>query len=73
MADAADRAEAAAAAAADAAGGKGKGKGKKVPKFERLRLTGEARLEVTTIRALLLHPCWWLFTKCPCAPVILVA
>ena len=41
VADAADRAEAAAAAAADAAGGKGKGKGKKIPKFERLRLTGE--------------------------------
>lgn len=43
MADAADRAEAAAAAASDAANSKGKGKGKKVPKFERLRLTGVAR------------------------------
>eukprot|EP00891_Asterochloris_glomerata_P003403 jgi/Astpho2/3403/Aster-04737 len=40
VADAADRAEAAAAAASDAANSKGKGKGKKVPKFERLRLTG---------------------------------
>ena len=48
MADAADRAEAAAAAASDAANSKGKGKGKKVPKFERLRLTGVARQELTS-------------------------
>ena len=50
VADAVDRAEAAAAAAADAASGKGKGKGKKVPKFERLRLTGEASEEDTALQ-----------------------
>ena len=71
VADAADRAEAAAAAAADTAGGRGRGKGKKVPKFERLRLTGEASHEDTTRQCAaetrLLSNASMLLTKSVCA------